>query len=147
MEAEGSLPRLQEPTICPYSEPDQCSPCLHPSAWRPTIILSLHLHLGLSSGLVPSSFPTKTLYAISSPPYVLHAPLIYRKLVFLCRGVGASSFQRHLSADLTARWKKHFLCGEYEKSEDSIILIRFPWRGIGFCYVAISDSALVCTVC
>ena len=26
MELEGSLPRLQVPTICPYPEPDQSSP-------------------------------------------------------------------------------------------------------------------------
>ena len=27
MEPEGSLPRLQKPTICPYPEPDSSSPC------------------------------------------------------------------------------------------------------------------------
>jgi len=32
MEAEGSLPRLYEPTSCSYSEPDQSSPFPHPSA-------------------------------------------------------------------------------------------------------------------
>jgi len=26
MELEGSLPHLQVPTICPYPEPDKCSP-------------------------------------------------------------------------------------------------------------------------
>jgi hypothetical protein len=29
MEPEGSLPHLQVPAICPYSEPDQSTP--HPS--------------------------------------------------------------------------------------------------------------------
>jgi hypothetical protein len=143
MEAEVSLSRLQEPTSCPFSEPDQSSPCPHPSAWRLPLILSSHLHLGLPSGLIPSSLPHQNPLC-SSPPYVLHAPLIQRKLVFLCRGVGASSFQRHLSADITARWKqRYFLGGKYEKSEKSIILIRFLWRWSGFCYIAFSDSASI----
>jgi len=30
METEDSLPHLQEPTNCPYPEPDQSSTCLHP---------------------------------------------------------------------------------------------------------------------
>jgi hypothetical protein len=30
MEADGSLPCLQVPAICPYPEPDQSSPCPHP---------------------------------------------------------------------------------------------------------------------
>jgi hypothetical protein len=29
MEPEGSLPLLQQPTTCPYPEPDQFSPCPH----------------------------------------------------------------------------------------------------------------------
>jgi len=34
----------------------------HPTSWRSTLILSSHLHPGLSSGLFLSGFPTKTLY-------------------------------------------------------------------------------------
>ena len=40
----------------------------HPTSWRSVLILSAHLRLGLPSGLLPSSFPTKTLYTPLSTP-------------------------------------------------------------------------------
>ena len=40
----------------------------HPTSWRSILILSTHLFLGLPSGLYPSGFPTKTLYAPFSSP-------------------------------------------------------------------------------
>ena len=45
----------------------------HPTSWRSILILSTHLRLGLPSGLFPSCFPTKTLYAPSPHPYAPHA--------------------------------------------------------------------------
>ena len=41
----------------------------HPTFWRPILILSSYLCLGLQSGLFPSAFPTKTLYT------PLHSPI------------------------------------------------------------------------
>jgi hypothetical protein len=52
MEPEGSLPRSQQLTTCPYPEPDRSRQC-PPS----------HLCLGPPSGLLPSGFATKALYA------------------------------------------------------------------------------------
>jgi hypothetical protein len=63
METEGSLPHWQEPTTCPYPQPDRSSLCPHPTSLNSILILSSHICLGLPSGLLRSDFFTKTLYA------------------------------------------------------------------------------------
>jgi len=45
----------------------------HPTSWRSILLLYTHLRLGLSSGLLPSGFPSKTLYTPSTHPYAPHA--------------------------------------------------------------------------
>ena len=76
----------------------------HSTSWRSILILSTHLHLGLPSGLIPSGFPTKTLYTPSSHPYAPHAPpipffsilkhvmYIYIILIWILKTVSNQSF-------------------------------------------------------
>ena len=44
----------------------------HPTYWRSSLIISTHLRLGLPNGLLPSGFPSKTLYSPSHHPYAPH---------------------------------------------------------------------------
>ena len=62
MEPEGSLPHSQVPATSPYPEAAQSSLYPHPTSWTSILMFYSLLLLGLSSGLFPSVFPTKTLY-------------------------------------------------------------------------------------
>ena len=64
MEPEGSLPHSQASTTCLYPGPAQSSPYNH-------IPPPGDLRLGLPDGLLPSRFPTKTVYSPLSS--LLHA--------------------------------------------------------------------------
>ena len=59
MEPEESLHSLQLATSS-YPEPDQSSPCPHPTTERYTLLIFSHLRLGLPSGVFPSGFSTQT---------------------------------------------------------------------------------------
>ena len=71
----------------------------HPTSWISILILSTHLRLGLSSGLFPSGFPTKTLYAPLSSPIRATCPVHLILLDFVTRTILGEEY-RSLSSSL-----------------------------------------------
>ena len=71
----------------------------HPTSWRPILILSSHLHLGLPSYLFPSGFPTKTLYTPLLSPIRATCP-VYLILLDFITGRILSEVYRSLSFTL-----------------------------------------------
>ena len=99
MEPKGSLPHSQASATCPNPGPAQSSPHNpHPTSCRSILILSTHLRLGLPSGLFPSSFPTKTLYAPLSSPICATCPAHLILLDFITRTILGEEYRSFSSS-------------------------------------------------
>ena len=71
----------------------------HPTSWRSILILPFHLRLGLTSGLFPSDFPTKTLYTTLLSPIRATHPTHLILLHFITRTILGEEY-RSLSSSL-----------------------------------------------
>ena len=70
----------------------------HPTSWRSILLLSTHLRLGLPIGLLPSGFPTKTLYTPLSSPIRATCPAHLILLDFITRTILGEQFKSFSSS-------------------------------------------------
>jgi len=124
-------------SLPPVTIPSQLNPVHtpHPTSSRSTLILSSHLCLGLPSGLLPSSYPTKTLYTPVLAPMHATCPAHRILLDFITRTILGEEY-RSLSSSLCS-----FLHSLLTSSLSGANILPTPYSQISLAYVFTSMSA------
>ena len=122
----------------------------HPTSWRFILMLSTHLNLGLSSGLFPFGFPTKTLYTPLSSPIRATWPANLSLLELITRtilGEEYKSFSSSLCSLLHSPVTSSFLGPNILlNSTRSYPVLRNIFHKFISCFLKISFKSLFYTV-
>ena len=119
MKQEDSLTWSEETATCPCCEPDQSSSS--PRSWRSILILPYRLRLRLPSGICPSGFLTKILYAhilsssgATSPSRIIILRYLITHQIFgeECKPLG-SALWKFLHSFLCSKYLAQHLIPEY----------------------------------
>ena len=98
----------------------------HPTSWRSILILSTHLYLGLSSGLLPSSFPTKTLYTPLSSTICATCPAPLILLDFITRTILGEEYKLFSSSLCILLHSPHYVVPPRSKYSPQHHVLKHP---------------------
>jgi len=108
-----------------------------PIFWTSILILSSHLHLGLTSGLFPLGFPTKTLYTPLLSPIRAICPAHIIVLDFINRIILDEEYRSSLTHKNLKTQAWNIVCRLYKhisvyKRMNTLVFCALSWQGKSF---------------